>query len=440
MNHRVSGKPFRILSLDGGGTYALLQAKALADLYPGQDGHQVLSHFDLVSACSGGSIVAAALIEGYSPDQIFDLFDNAANRNELFGRLPWPRRLMSLVSGTFMPSPIGRRFSADGKLNFLRRILPDYGPLHLDALPDALNPRLNALRARRGAPPGDLALLVMAYDFDRDRSRMLRSHRGSPAAHFPRAAQSITLAEAAHASSTAPINWFDKPAEVDSRRYWDGAMTGYNNPVLAGVVEAVAMGARPADIGVLSVGTSTVFLPEQGTPGMPPELCQPRPNNGFARELLKVGRLIIADPPDAHSFIAHLMLGGGLPVEASECPFGRTSVVRLNPVVQPVVGPDGRWQTPAGWSVADFHRIADLDIAATKEDDVDLIKRMCRGWMADAWENQPIRRAGSFAAPPSAGTTSCEIGHPRYSIAKQAWLALAPPGRSERTRAETADA
>jgi len=53
---------FRILSLDGGGTWALIEAMALGDLYPGETGHQILSHFDLATANSGGSIVLGGLM------------------------------------------------------------------------------------------------------------------------------------------------------------------------------------------------------------------------------------------------------------------------------------------------------------------------------------------------------------------------------------------
>jgi hypothetical protein len=36
-----------------------------------------------------------------------------------------------------------------------------------------------------------------------------------------------------------PIFAFDEPAEVRGRRYWDGGLAGYNNLVLAAVVEAM---------------------------------------------------------------------------------------------------------------------------------------------------------------------------------------------------------
>lgn len=432
MEAKSGTKPFRILSLDGGGTFALIQARALDDLFPGENGHQVLSHFDLVSACSGGSIVAAALIEGYSPGEIFALFDNPANRHALFGRLPWYRSLLQLLTGVFSPtSAVGHRFSTDGKLAFLHRILPQMGTTSLHNLHGVLNDSIAALRKQREEPGRPTSFLFVTYDFDRDRARMMRSDVTSPAASFPHRQQRATLAQAAHASSTAPINWFDKPAEFDGSRFWDGAMTGYNNPVLAGVVEAIAMGVPRHDIGVLSLGTSTVFLPECGSEGIPDALCRPRASTGFLPELVKVGKTIIADPPDAHTFIAHLMLDGGLPADVSCCPYTDTAIVRMNPVIQPIIDrTTGLWSAPAGWSVDDFRRIADMDISARRQEDVDLIKRLCDGWLRDDWHNQPVRGCGIWAEPssdsPGLPNTDrlCEVGHRWYSDAKSAWTAL----------------
>ncbi|MDS4040732.1 MAG: patatin-like phospholipase family protein [Candidatus Competibacter sp.] len=431
METRLGRKPFRILSLDGGGTFALIQAKVLADLFPGEDGHRVLSHFDLISACSGGAIVAAALIEGYAPREIFGLFDNPDNRHALFGRLPWYRSLLQLLTGVFSPSnSVGQRFSTDGKLEFLQRILPKMGGTSLQDLHGMVNDSLAALRAQRAEPGRPTSFLFVTYDFDRDRARMMRSNVASPAASFPHRQQRATLAEAVHASSTAPINWFDKPAEFDGCRFWDGAMTGYNNPVLAGVVEAIALGVPRRDIGVLSLGTSTVFLPEYGTQGIPSALCRPRAKTGFLPELVKVGKTIIADPPDAHTFIAHLMLDGGLPHDVSCCPYTNTSVVRMNPVIQPVIDrATGEWSVPSGWSSEDFRRLAEMDISASEQNDVDLIKRLCDDWLRDGWHNQPVRGCGTWASPsphsPLANTDRlCEIGHRWYSDARSAWMAL----------------
>ena len=50
---------FRILSLDGGGSWALIQVMALINLYGGDaTGHQVLRDFDLVAANSGGRVMS----------------------------------------------------------------------------------------------------------------------------------------------------------------------------------------------------------------------------------------------------------------------------------------------------------------------------------------------------------------------------------------------
>ena len=51
---------YKILSLDGGGTWAILEVMALKAIYGGDTpGHQILAEFDLAVANSGGSIVLA---------------------------------------------------------------------------------------------------------------------------------------------------------------------------------------------------------------------------------------------------------------------------------------------------------------------------------------------------------------------------------------------
>lgn len=417
----ISKRRFRILSLDGGGTFAMIQAKALADLYPNQSGHEVLSHFDMVVACSGGSVVASGLIEGLSPMQVYDLFDQEKNRRALFGALPpWRSKLYHLTK--LIKNPVGQRFSTRGKLNFLHEILPKYGKVPLYQIPEMLDPARQELRKSRGEPDNKLAIVIVTYDFDRDRARMMRSNWESEAANFPKHKNSaIRLAEAAHASSTAPVNWFDMPAQFAHGRFWDGAMTGYNNPVLAGVTEAIAMGYAGHDIGVLSIGTSATALPLMQN-NIDLRLCQPRSNTGFVPSLAKVGKMIINDPPDAHSYIAHLMTGGRVPASAEACPLTETAVVRMNPVVQPIPGAAGRLTPPEGWTVEDFVRLSKLDIATLEASDVSLIKRLTDDWMQGLWNNQALRHGGVYPpAAPAKPDQYWEIGHRSYAQAKQAW-------------------
>jgi patatin-like phospholipase/acyl hydrolase len=80
--------PDNILSLEGGGTWAILQAMTLADLYGGDvRGRQILSNFNLVVANSGGSIVAAGLWADMTPKQIIEEFGQDAILKNVFTKL-----------------------------------------------------------------------------------------------------------------------------------------------------------------------------------------------------------------------------------------------------------------------------------------------------------------------------------------------------------------
>ena len=80
---------YRILSLDGGGTWALIQIKALIALYEkGADtlGHEVLNDFDLAAANSGGSIVLGALIENLTLGETLAFFMDETRRKSVFSK------------------------------------------------------------------------------------------------------------------------------------------------------------------------------------------------------------------------------------------------------------------------------------------------------------------------------------------------------------------
>ena len=85
---------YRILTLDGGGCWSLLQAMALERVFGGNTkGRDILSQFDIVSANSGGSIVLGALIANLTPLQIRDLFQKKSERESIFVWRPfWKRR------------------------------------------------------------------------------------------------------------------------------------------------------------------------------------------------------------------------------------------------------------------------------------------------------------------------------------------------------------
>ncbi|HEX8964289.1 MAG TPA: patatin-like phospholipase family protein [Rhodocyclaceae bacterium] len=393
-------KNFRILSLDGGGTWALLQARALMDLYPGRSGHRILEDFDVVAGTSGGSVVMAGLIDDMRPEEILALFTTRSTRQSLFCALPWYRKLLRLVG-------VGPQFATAGKLECLTRCFPRDAAKALGQLD---------IRNRKDRP---VQFLITAYDYDRDRAVFFRSNADSAAANFPKDAATMSAVHAAHASSTAPVEFFDKPADFGRKRYWDGACTGLNNPVMVAVAEAIAAGVKPEEIGVLSIGTASNFLPCSGRASSP-GLLQQKAGTGLAVGIKKIGSSIVADPPDTDTFVAHLMLGGKVPLDPAQIGKLATPLVRLNPVVRPQPG-DGEWKLPTGFSAREFKRLASLDIAVIDDADVDLIMRFCNGWMAGHWINQPVRHGADLDARGAPNKGFCEIGHATYEEARQAW-------------------
>jgi patatin-like phospholipase/acyl hydrolase len=74
---------YKILSLDGGGSWALIQARALGNIYGATTpGREILKQFNLVAATSGGSLVAGALATNRTPDEIAHLFLSSEIRVE----------------------------------------------------------------------------------------------------------------------------------------------------------------------------------------------------------------------------------------------------------------------------------------------------------------------------------------------------------------------
>src|SRR5690349_15403258 len=107
-------KPFRVLTLDGGGTWALIQAKALGAIYgEDADGWTILDRFDLAAANSGGSLVLAMLLKGMSPREIVALFRDRRERELIFERNKIVDRALGSLLG------FGPRYHAPGKLNGL---------------------------------------------------------------------------------------------------------------------------------------------------------------------------------------------------------------------------------------------------------------------------------------------------------------------------------
>ena len=406
---------FRILSLDGGGSWSLLQIMTLIDLYRSGgallSGHHVLRDFDLVVASGSGSIVLGGLVKDLPLVDIRKVFEDEAQRRALFApprtRPTARERLLRHLTGT------APRYATRDKLDGLRRFLnsesgePGIGDVTLDAL-----------KTRIELPT---QLMIAAFDYDRQREVLFRSNIESRAADFG-APAIATLAEAIHAATTAPLGFFDAPANVSrGRRCWDGALAGGNNPVLAAVAEALAAGVEARAIEVLSIGTGSVVLPMAGgnEDSASAKLVRQRLPAGEAGDLRKLADTLLDDPPDAASLTAYLALGHAVPTDSGErLAAGR--LVRMNPLVQPIRLANG-WVRPAGLNEAEdggdeFLRLRELAVDAVAPDEIALVQKFGALWHGDAVVNQPVRA--------NSDTLDCEIGQRWYNEAKTQWLNL----------------
>ena len=400
---------FRILSLDGGGCWALIQVRALQALYGEHTrGHDVLALFDLVAANSGGSIVAAGLAEDLKLSEMLAFFRQEERRKSLFVRLPWYKRAPRLIG-------LGPAYSSAAKLRGLQALLTRNGNRPVDALPASL----------RHAASKTTHFLFVGFDYDRERAVYFRSNHGSGAGSFGPQPH-VPTAMAVHASTNAPISFFDAPAEIDEnppasprRRLWDGAITGHNNPIVAAVVEALAAGEAPGEIEALSLGTANLFLPmKDNAAAEDPVLLQERTDQGLLADIKKIAVSILADPPDVATFIAHVMLGQRLPHAEADVPVTGGSVVRLNPLIQPWRdAADSRWMRPAGLTIPQFKALRELNTDAVEDEEIARIDQLCTAWLADQVYNQPIRANRKL---------ECEIGHRLFSAGKAEWLRRCP--------------
>ncbi len=404
-------RKYRILSLDGGGSWSIIQIKALKRLFGDIPGREILCKFDLVAGNSGGSIVAAGLAENMRPSELENLFFDPSIRNSIYSRLRF--REFSFLNRLTKPFHIGPRYSSKRKLEAFQELLPQVSAAPMHELPELIA-ACNDERTTH--------FLIVAFDYNRNRAKFFRSNYRSKARtsyligkmkeRQPIDKSSITITQAIHASSNAPLNYFDAPAQLSYEQgdeagpmYWDGAIGGYNNPVLAAVTEALCNGIRPENMEVLSIGTGFIFLPLEGSlPAKHSWLTQRPSKPSFIEDVLKISTSILGDPPDAATFVSYTFLYPDLPLQEPH-------FIRLNPAVQPVmddINGEMHWTIPEGFTPEEFKQFLEMDLDATSDEEIRLLSKLADQWLQDAIPNQPIRNDKYL---------NCVLGHTAFSLA-----------------------
>lgn len=395
---------YKILSLDGGGSWALLEAMAINNIYKdtfvGNKCKDILAQFDLVVTNSGGSLVLAAMLCNNSMDDVINLFKNSEVRHKVFSKLKLNEKSFASILTGFMK--LGPRYKTSRKISGL-----------VEVLGTMANSRLEEIPQKTGLT--NTHYLIMGFDYDKNKATYFRSNNNSLSTSKTSGQPcEVTLAQAVHASSNAPINYFDEPAEFNNmgykRRYWDGAIGGNNNPCLAGVIEAMANRTKAEDIEVLSIGTGNTLLPMDTFTNAKFDthsfLIKEKAKQSLMNDIAKQASTILNEPPDAASYMSHIILGGN---GMNGC---RPEIVRMNALISPELK-NGKWTLPAGFDPDKFKKLIALDMDAVENNEVELIEYLGNKWLNDEVKNQAIR---------SGNDLECQIGFAKYSEAKQEWI------------------
>lgn len=211
-----SRKPFRILSLDGGGVRAIIQTsilKRIQESFP-----TVIDEVDMFVGVSAGSIVAAALSCGLSASQTYDMFLNTA---PLIFSQNLGRKLRTI------DSLIGASYDTESLASNLSKTI---GDKTIGDLPKKLMiPSFNL-----DPPPSEDGTKRWAPEYFHNLDNSTN--------------KSTLVLDAVMRSAAAPTYFPIREGYVDGGTF-------ANNPVLAAVSIALENGIKLEDITVLSIST-----------------------------------------------------------------------------------------------------------------------------------------------------------------------------------------
>lgn len=240
----ASQRPFRVLTIDGGGMRGLYSAALLAKLnsiytskrFTTPTSEQMLdigTGFDLIAGTSTGSILGAALASGVPISKVIDLY--VKNGAQIFpSPMPYAERKWARYLWAFK-----NRKHSSGKQQVLMECLKSIFK----------EETLKQLFDRRG-----IGLCITAVRMVDEGSRVFKTP------HNPDKVMDngVKVFEACLASSAAPVFFplagLRGGTNEEVHFFADGGLWA-NNPVLIGLIEAVSLAKRGQPIHVISLGT-----------------------------------------------------------------------------------------------------------------------------------------------------------------------------------------
>jgi len=370
---------FNILSLDGGGSWAILQLLTLKDRYGSATGHEILKKYDLVIANSGGSIILAALAENWSLDDALSLFMDKKNRDSIFSLNSFKDRFFPVDYLRFFGLGLGPKYSSTRKIETFRKLFKEVDKRQLSELPGFIG-------------KDSLKLVICTYDALNNRAKFFKSYP-SESTDF----DSVKLTQAIHGSSNAPVQYFDFPARFKAKNteiyyeLWDGALGGFNNPILAGLIEAYKEKVKLEDIKVISLGTGNKLMSMEAKDdfwSLKQISIQKRrkklafwyllPQAKFFKEtVLNQAKTILYQPPDWANYVAMMFLKATTNNKIED------QIIRLSPLIHIDSS------TPKDTELL-LRSLYDLDMDLTDDPDINKLMMCFSSWKKGEILNQPI--------------------------------------------------
>ncbi len=369
---------YKILSFDGGGSWAVLQLLTLLERYGNLKGHQVLQQYDCVVANSGGSIVLTALCENWSIKESIELFKEKALREKIFSKNKFKERFFPVDYLRYFKLNLGPKYSSKRKREAFEELFPNCNKRRLYEIPDFIGNK-------------NLKIIICAYDALNNKAVLFKSYKNEE--YF----DDVTLVQAIHASSNAPIQYFDFPARFKAKNseifyeLWDGALGGFNNPAAVGVNEAIQNEISPSEIHLVSLGTGNIvtsmdskskyYQAKDKTIQNRHRKLIPRKIKAqlsyFSKSVMQQAKTILYQPPDWSNEIASTMIFG------PQKNYDKSRFIRLSPLIYynsrvPITSKEL------------IEALINLDMDLTTETDINLLFHCFKEWANDSLYNQPI--------------------------------------------------
>jgi patatin-like phospholipase/acyl hydrolase len=223
-NHTSLNKPFKILSIDGGGIRGVIPARFLQLVEEQLDGQPIHEYFDLIVGTSTGGIIALAIGAGIPLDKVVNLYREKGK--VIFSRRT-PRYFFSRLP--LMKISLPYTHSLYNNVSLRKELVDLFADLRMkDSRCKLCVPSVNITT-------GEPVVYKTEHhdDFYTDGKRLMW--------------------EVALATSSAPL--FFPPFEMSGSGYHIDGGVWANNPSVVGIAEGIKLGKALSDIKVLSLGT-----------------------------------------------------------------------------------------------------------------------------------------------------------------------------------------